>query len=110
MLKPSNKRWTQGEEKKMVLVKDIYLTGDEVAELEDKSFTIAKGCQYREMPQIDGGIQEKLVVPVKLSNGVLRDWVPNKRSLKALVAKFGPETDNWIGKKATFRIAEQNVQ
>ena len=94
----------------MVLVKDIYLTAEEVAELEDKSFTIAKGCQYRKMLQLDGTEQEKLVVPVKLSNGIIRDWVPNKRSQKILVAKFGAETDAWIGKKATFKIVKQKVR
>ena len=110
MIKPSNKRGKQEEVKKMVLVKDIYLTAEEVDGLEDKSFTIAKGCQYRKMLQIDGSEQDKLVVPVKLSNGIVRDWVPNKTSVKALVSKFGAETDNWIGKKAVFKIVEQKVR
>jgi len=94
----------------MVLVKDIYLTAEEVNDLEDKSFEIVKGAQYKKMLQLDGTESEKLVVPVRLSNGIVRDWVPNKKSQKVLLQKFGAETDNWIGKKAMFKIAEQNVR
>jgi len=94
----------------MVLIKDLYLSAEELKILPDKTFMVAKGAQYRKMPQRDGEEVEKLVVPVKLKNDAVRDWIPNKTSLKKMVAKFGDNTDNWIGKTAKFALAKQNVR
>jgi len=94
----------------MVIVTDIYLTTAEVAKLADKNFTIAKASSYKSMQQRDGKEQEKLVVPVKLSNGKVRDWIPNKTSVRKLVELYGDNTDDWIGKKAKFEVTKQSVQ
>jgi len=94
----------------MVIITDIYLTSTEVNKLADKTFIIAKASSYKSMPQQDGKEVEKLVVPVKLSNGKVRDWIPNKTSQRKLVNLYGDNTDDWIGKKAEFEIVKQNVR
>jgi len=94
----------------MVIITDIYLTSAEMIKLVDKSFTIAKASSYKSMPQQNGKETEKLVVPIKLSNGKVRDWIPNKTSIRKLVELHGDNTDDWIGKKAEFEIIKQNVR
>jgi len=94
----------------MVIIRDIYLTADEVNKLTDKKFTVAKACAYKAMPQADGKEVEKLVVPVKLSNAKVRDWIPNKTSIRSLTSLYGDNTDGWTGKGASFLITKQNVR
>lgn len=94
----------------MVIIQDIYLTAAEISKLEDKSFTIMKPGTYKEMKQNDGTETKKLVLPIKLSNGKIRDWIPNKTSLKKLIELYDDDTDKWLGKKATFEIVKQNVR
>ena len=94
----------------MVIITDIYLTATEIIKLPDKTFTIAKASAYKSMPQQDGKEVEKLVVPIKLSNAKVRDWIPNKTSIRKIVELYGDNTDDWIGKKAEFMITKQNVR
>ena len=94
----------------MVIIQDIYLTSSEVTKLADKSFTIVKPGQYKGMKQNDGEEVKKLVLPIKLSNEKVRDWIPNKTSIKRLIELYDDDTDKWIGKKATFEIIKQNVR
>ena len=94
----------------MVIIQDIYLTAAEISKLEDKSFTIMKPGTYKEMKQSDGTEAKKLVLPIKLSNGKIRDWIPNKTSLKKLIELYDDDTDKWLAKKATFEIVKQNVR
>lgn len=94
----------------MVIIQDIYLTSSEVTKLADKSFTIVKPGQYKPMKQNDGEEMKKLVLPIKLSNDKIRDWIPNKTSIKRLIELYDDDTDKWIGKKATFEIVKQNVR
>ena len=94
----------------MVIITDIYLTAAEVIKLTDKTFLIAKAGSYKSMPQQDGKEVNKLVVPVKLSNSKVRDWIPNKTSIRKLVELYGDNTDDWLGKKAEFMITKQNVR
>ena len=51
-----------------------------------------------------------LEVPVKLPNGEVKTWTPNKTSLKQIAAHFGDETDLWVSKKVKVTIARQNVR
>lgn len=94
----------------MVEIRDIYLSAMEISKLENKDFTIAKGGQYKEMPQQGNDPVEKLVLPVKLSNGKIRDWIPNKTSIKTMTGFWESNTDSWIGKQAKFRLTNQNVR
>jgi len=94
----------------MVIITDIYLTTAEVTKLPNKEFMIAKASRYETMPQQDGKEAQKLVVPIKLSNSKVREWIPNKTSIRKLVGLYDDNTDGWIGKKATFEIVKQNVR
>ncbi|KKM26155.1 hypothetical protein LCGC14_1587640 [marine sediment metagenome] len=94
----------------MVIITDIYLSAVEVKQLKDLDFTVAKAARYEEMPTQDGQIKSKLVIPVKLSNDKVRDWIPNKTSIKKLVGMWDDNTDAWIGKTAKFELAKQNVR
>ena len=94
----------------MVIVKDIYLTAAELKELEDKEFTIAKGARYEDLPVQGEAPRNKLILPVKLSNGKVRDWIPNKTSIGTMFRMWGDSTDDWIGKVAKFILVKQNVR
>lgn len=94
----------------MVILESEYVEADEIVELQDKSFTIAKGAILKSMMQIDGSEKKKLVLPVTLSSGKLRNWIPNKTSENKLKKMYGRETDKWIGQKAEFKVVEQNVR
>jgi len=94
----------------MVIIQDIYLSAQEVKQLVNLDFTVAKASHYEEMPTTDGQIKNKLIVPIKLSNGKVRDWIPNKTSIKKLVSMWDDDTDKWIGKVAKFKLSEQNVR
>jgi len=36
-------------------------------------------------------------------------WTMNKKSQRALIAKWGSDTKKWIGKKVKFRIEQRDV-
>ena len=94
----------------MPLIKDLYLSAHEVKQLTNKEFTIAKAGHYEKMPLAEGNKKEKLILPIKLSNGKIRDWIPNKTSIKYMVALWEDNTDSWIGKQAKFVLTNQNVR
>ena len=94
----------------MVLIQDIYLSAAEVKLLANKDFTVAKAGSYVELPVVQGDIKSKLILPIKLSNGKVRDWIPNKTSIKFMVNLWGDETDQWLGKTARFVLTNQNVR
>ena len=62
------------------------------------------------MPIAQGEEKEKLILPVKLSNDKVRDWIPNKTSIKFMVGLWEDNTDAWIGKSAKFVLTNQNVR
>ena len=94
----------------MVIVKDIYLTAAELKLLEDKEFTIAKGARYEDLPLPGKDPVSKLILPVKLSNRKVRDWIPNKTSIGTMFRMWEDNTDEWIGKVAKFELVKQNVR
>ena len=94
----------------MVIVETKYLAPYEVLALTDKKFTIAKASRFEIMQQADGKELQKLIVPVKLSNEKVKDWIPNETSKRKLCQKYGPDTDKWIGKIDEFEVVKQNVR
>ena len=94
----------------MVIVETKYLAPYEVVALTDKKFTVAKACRFEILVQRDGKEQQKLIVPVKLSDGKVKDWIPNETSKRKLVLKYGPDTDKWIDKTEEFDVLKQNVR
>jgi len=93
----------------MVIIDDIYISADEIEPMTDKTFTIAKACRQETMSQREGEDKKKLVVPVQFADKTVREWIPNQTSKKTLVQRWGPDTDKWIGKTASFEIAKMNV-
>ena len=94
----------------MVIVETKYLAPYEVLALPDKKFLIAKACRFENMIQRDGTSKNNLVVPVKLSNEKVKDWIPNETCKRKLVLKYGPDTDKWTGKTEEFDVMKQNVR
>jgi len=94
----------------MVIVDTKYLAPYEVIALPDKRFVIAKTSRFEQMQQADGKELQKLIVPVKLSNEKVKDWIPNETSKRKLCQKYGPDTDKWIGKIDEFEVVKQNVR
>ena len=94
----------------MVIVETKYLAPYEVLALTDKKFTIAKACRFEILAQMDGRELKKLIVPVKLVDERVKDWIPNETSKRKLVLKYGPDTDKWIGKTEEFDVLKQNVR
>jgi len=51
-----------------------------------------------------------LEIPVKLPNGEIKTWTPNKTSLKNIAKLFGDDTDLWISKQVKLEVTKQNVR
>lgn len=94
----------------MVIVETKYIAAYEVNALSDKKFTIAKASRFEDLQQMDGKQKQVLVVPVKLSNEKVKEWIPNETSKRKLCLKYGPDTDKWIGMKDEFEVVKQNVR
>ena len=94
----------------MVIVETKYLAPYEVIALPDKKFIYAKASRFEMMTQSDGKEVSKLIVPVKLSNDKVKEWIPNETSKRKIVQKYGDDTDKWIGKSDEFNVVKQNVR
>jgi hypothetical protein len=96
----------------MVQIEGIAVSGDKVASLKDKHFTILKAPQYNELPDLDneGKTKRKLVLFIELTDGSQVDYYPNMTSIKTMDASWGSEGDKWIAKQAEFTISNQKVR
>jgi len=93
----------------MVPIENIWLTGEEVKTLKDRSFMIVEEAKYDELVAPDGKKNRKLVVPVQLVDGSKRLWVPNRKTEKRLVILFGSDTKNWVNKKLVWKVVDKDV-
>ena len=94
----------------MNLVEGIAVSGEAIEQRKDKTFTIAKGCYYTTFTDDQGKEKKKLVIPVKLSDGIILDYFPNKTSIKTLVRRFDFDMNKWIGQKAEWEVSRQKIQ
>jgi hypothetical protein len=100
------------EQKKIpATIEGFTLSGEEVAQLTDKRFTINAEPKY---VNIDDNLDptkkiRKLIVPVTLSNGTQVDWFANKTSQKVIIAMCGRILSKWIGFKGQFDVQRQRV-
>lgn len=94
----------------MVILTDKYLKASTVIKLTDKKFTVIDGGYFEEMQQKDEKSQEKLVLPVKLSDESKHLWIPNTTSQNKLRKAWGDDTDKWETKMAEFEIAKMSVR
>ena len=92
-------------------VKGFALSGDEVKQLTDKSFTIHAKPYYEEVQDINNADKkiEIMIVPVTLANGVKVEWKANKTSQKVIIAAKGRLLSEWVGYDGIFDIKEQKV-
>ena len=51
-----------------------------------------------------------LEVSVRLPNGKIILWTPNKTSCKKIAVQFGDDTDLWVSKKVMLKKERQNVR
>jgi len=59
--------------------------------------------------KFDDGSQ-RLQLSVELPSGKTKLFTVNNTSRKALIEKYGDETDDWVDKKAKITITSQNVR
>mgnify|MGYP003149501989 CR=1 FL=1 len=92
-------------------VEGFRLTGEEVAAIEPKTFTIFAEPFYEEMTDINNPElkKKKLVIPVELANKTKVEWIANKTSQKTIIGARGRDLKAWIGYKGTFVTNEQKV-
>jgi hypothetical protein len=89
-------------------VEGFSLSGEEVLQLTDKHFVISKEPYYEEFEK-DGKKTKKLIIPVKLVNGIEVEWIANKTSQKQIIAAKGRILNKWIGFKGEFVVKNQVV-
>ncbi len=86
---------------------DEFLHADSVQDGEVVTI-IAKPTLISEEESVFG--KAYFEIPITTANGEAKTWTPNKTTLKKLSAKFGDETDAWIGKKVKISKAKMNVR
>lgn len=94
------------------MIEGFALEGGYVATLQDKHFEIvAPAPAYEESRDLDNPsmTKRKLIVSIKLSNGVSTRWYANKTSQKTIMSFRGFKLSEWIGFKGEFFTAMQMI-
>ena len=105
------------ENEKNAIVEGFNLSGEEVAQLTDKHFTICAEPFYKEYPSLDKDkpADRKLVIPIKLAGSDPTnsspdvEWLANKTSQKVIIAKQGRKLNAWVGYTGEFDVKNQVV-
>ena len=86
------------------------LDGAMVKNLKDKKFTIV-GSRMDKFPDFKDSTKlvSRIVVIVKLADGTIVDYFPNKTSQKAIIAKSGFVYANWVGFTGEFETLSQRI-
>jgi len=96
-------------------VMKLYLSGEEVIELTKGGPLIAtiigKGEIVEYKKQVEGKekVDRKIQICVSLPGEEERFWSPNQTSMRAIIAKYGSDTEGWEGKNIKLKAVEQNV-
>lgn len=59
--------------------------------------------------QFEDRTNDRYQLVVTFADGEDLKWMPNKTSLKSIVAAFGDESDTWLGKEISIFLVDQNV-
>ena len=94
----------------MVILTDKYLKAQTVINMTDKKFTVVNGGYYEEMQQKDEKTQQKLVLPILLSDKKEHLWIPNGTSQNKMRKAWGDDTEKWKDKMGEFEIAKMSVR
>jgi hypothetical protein len=99
------------EEKASDFVEGFAIGAEQVNVLQDKSFEIVEKPRYELKSDLDdpSKTKKKLIMKIKLSDGSISDYCPNKTSQKVVIAKKGMKLDNWVGFKGKFKVVEQMI-
>lgn len=99
-------------EQTQTFVRGISASGEVIELMQDKTATIMKIPEYIQSNSLDDPKKEieKLKMSVKLSDGSIVDYYPNKTSIRTLSALYGMILENWVGKKFEWRVAEMPVR
>ena len=92
-------------------VQGFAITGAEVEALTDKHFEIVKTPEYRSVPDLDkaGQMKQKMILTVKLADGNVTEYYPNKTSIGAIMRKAGRALVKWKGYKGEWFTEVQKV-
>lgn len=93
----------------MVKLEGINLSGDIVVGLKDRVVEIAKTPYYETFKEEGQADKKKPCLPVKLADGNILNWYPNKASLKLLASWYGFEMDDWVGTGFCLEAIKQNI-
>lgn len=101
---------TTQPEKQNDMVEGFSLTGDILRTIEDKKVTI-KSWSKKDFEDFKDPtkIVRKTILAVTLSNGAVMDYIPNKTSLRSLMAKFGVMMNEWVGKQIDLEVVLTKV-
>lgn len=92
-------------------VEGFSVTGDYISNLKDKSFTIVSIPKYEIMKSMndENSMVRKLKLIIKLTDGAIMDYYPNKTSQKKIMDQVGVKLSNWEGVDGEFEVLEQMV-
>lgn len=90
-------------------IEGFPITGEEVANAEDKTFEILEKPYYEEFQDREKEqAKRKLVLTISF-NGDRVTYYPNKTSIGKIVKKVGRRLEEWVGFKGEFETVKMNV-
>lgn len=98
-------------ESKDEFIQGFALTGEIADGLKDKHFTITAVPRYEEMQDFkdEKKVISKMVLDVKLADGMVVEWFPNRTSQNTILAARGFKRANWVGYKGEFVVKEVQI-
>ena len=99
----------------MTEFKDLAVEGQAIFEMPESMRwceIINPEPRYEEIPslQTPGEMKEKLIVNVKLANGSMAEYYPNKTSARFIASRIGTNMSEWKGHVIVWgSILDQNV-
>ena len=92
------------------MVEGFSLTGEVLRTFENKKVKI-KAWSKVDMSDFRDPEKsvKKTVLSVELFNGATMDYIPNKTSLKTLMAKYGVLMSKWVGEEIELEVVRTKV-
>jgi len=95
----------------MKIETDIYLTADELdgATQKNPKMAVMKSVEKKKADELPFESKtDRYEILVDMDDEQYK-WLANKTSIRKLAKKYGTESENWIGKKVSLWLAQQNV-
>lgn len=99
------------KEKPEEFIQGFALTGDIISGLKNKEFTIISAPRYVEREDFKDATKtvKKMVLDVKLFDGVETEYFPNKTAQTTILNERGYRLANWVGYKGKFVVREIQI-